>query len=855
MFPEGFITPLVLVLLVTVAGMCVQNSSWSKIQIPVALIAALAAIAGSVLARLRVADAVAHLFALVVGAALPLLLVLQVADLGMAPRATLRELGTEGVDWYLGDSIDPHVESLLVSLIMGFVLWLVGYLAGWALFRRGWLLPTLVLPGFLVLVNLGYADDPDTRYLLVYAGLALILVTRHFWFQQRQQWHRARMVSSGGVSSMALTAGLVIALGATIVGAVAPSSLSQATFQPLMDESWTQMQSAQERVASWIDGSGEPLTAADVADAGSYAAFDDAFSVGGPLNLGDDPQVLVSADWAPYLTAQTFDAYTGRGWQSTTEETFDPTGEDGKRYSPQMTFAPNQRVPLSDDATKSRTPNTVIVTPLVPTNGRLFTVDTYESSSVQSSVQMSWLQLDGVEIDLTSGDLSQVPTDLRGFVTLLMNSELTGEDQGKGPTANNAALQSEIDSQSTQLRQRFLSVTWSADDAGMVESITVTGQIPVYDDVDSVFARQGENASSAYQVVASSSTATGEDLATAGMEYPEWVTDRYLSLPDTTTARTQELAQTITADARNPYEAARAIEAYIRDYMVYDENVEEPPAGADIVDYLLFEDNHGYCEYSASAMTVLLRMMGIPARVAVGFYPGDYDANSGAFLYLQSNAHAWTEVFFPGYGWIPFEPTPSQPLLEAGAERESDNPDTEVQPTQTAGNESTAEVTEPTVDASTPVDPASDDLTLGPQVTPEGSEGGFTIPWLWVGLGAGIALLAASIAMAWFLPLRGVPMATSLFLRLRRIGGWMGVKPPPSSTPREFGRAFVKQVPVTRGHVERIVKTYEVDQYGPQGADARWLRGAEDAWSTIRRQVWRWPFRWRPRWFSKGEDR
>src|SRR6185312_4519207 len=82
-----------------------------------------------------------------------------------------------------------------------------------------------------------------------------------------------------------------------------------------------------------------------------------------------------------------------------------------------------------------------------------------------------------------------------------------------------------------------------------------------------------------------------------------------------------------------------------------------PPANRDVTDYFLFDAKAGYCEYFATAMTVLLRADNIPARMVTGYLPGARQAD-GRFLSRESQAHAWVEVYFPQYGWITFDPTP-----------------------------------------------------------------------------------------------------------------------------------------------------------------------------------------------------
>src|SRR5690606_771 len=124
----------------------------------------------------------------------------------------------------------------------------------------------------------------------------------------------------------------------------------------------------------------------------------------------------------------------------------------------------------------------------------------------------------------------------------------------------------------------------------------------------------GQDGATGYDVTSLLSNASADQLRNATGEYPEWVTDRYLALPESVTQRTVDLVAQLTSAETNPYDRAKAIESFLRQHIDYDLNVGVPPEGADIVDYVLFESHRGYCEYYASAMTVMLRTLGIPAK-------------------------------------------------------------------------------------------------------------------------------------------------------------------------------------------------------------------------------------------------
>ncbi len=152
-------------------------------------------------------------------------------------------------------------------------------------------------------------------------------------------------------------------------------------------------------------------------------------------------------------------------------------------------------------------------------------------------------------------------------------------------------------------------------------------------------------------------------LQTAGQRYPDWIREDYLTLPPEVPQRVKDLALELTASAATPYDRARAIESYLRTFP-YTLDVPRPPANRDVVDYFLFDLKKGYCDYYASAMVVLARAAGVPARLAIGYAPGTYNLNSRRFVVTEADAHSWVEVYFPGVGWVPFEPTAARPSLE-----------------------------------------------------------------------------------------------------------------------------------------------------------------------------------------------
>jgi len=176
------------------------------------------------------------------------------------------------------------------------------------------------------------------------------------------------------------------------------------------------------------------------------------------------------------------------------------------------------------------------------------------------------------------------------------------------------------------------------------------------------------------------STATIAQLRETGTDYPQWVTDRYLMVPSTVTTRTLELADQIGALHDNPYDIAAAVTAYMRTRIRYRETIPSPPRDQEPLDWFLFDQREGFCNYYASAEIILLRSQGIPARLAVGFAQGERQSGSGTYLVRQHDAHTWPEVYFAGIGWVEFEPTASQRPIYRVLGQRSSNDDTSTLP-------------------------------------------------------------------------------------------------------------------------------------------------------------------------------
>jgi transglutaminase-like putative cysteine protease len=174
--------------------------------------------------------------------------------------------------------------------------------------------------------------------------------------------------------------------------------------------------------------------------------------------------------------------------------------------------------------------------------------------------------------------------------------------------------------------------------------------------------RRTLEAGETYAVRSQVPDADAERLRRAGTDYPDRVTDAYLQLPESTTQRVRDRAANVTRDAETPYEKAVAIERYLEANKEY--SLDVPAPSGDVADTFLFERESGYCTYYATAMVVMLRSEGVPARFVTGYTPGE-SVGDDERVVRGLNSHAWVEVYFPEVGWIRFDPTPAEPRLAA----------------------------------------------------------------------------------------------------------------------------------------------------------------------------------------------
>jgi protein-glutamine gamma-glutamyltransferase len=214
------------------------------------------------------------------------------------------------------------------------------------------------------------------------------------------------------------------------------------------------------------------------------------------------------------------------------------------------------------------------------------------------------------------------------------------------PVASDAVF---VAADATAVRGRFASGSGLAD--------TIHRNYLLMDSTRSIFNPFPKYTELSYEATSVAPPRREDQLRAVGTNYPADVRDRYLQLP-ALDSRIPPLAVQATAGAANPYDKAVALEKYLRTHYGYTLELTALPVNDPLATFL-FVRRAGHCEYFASAMTVMLRSLGIPARYINGFQTGEYNDVGGDFIVRASDAHSWVEAYFPGAGWVEFDPTPA----------------------------------------------------------------------------------------------------------------------------------------------------------------------------------------------------
>ena len=671
--------------------------------------------------------------------------------------------------------------------------WLTGFVGAWLFLRMHNFWGVFVLGGIGLFSNLTFLPPNIGFHLGVYLFTALLLVARIQVVRRQDHWRERNVTYDTHLGSLTFSDSFFLGAAVIVIAFLLPVS-----------GGWTPATNAYESMrsplASWEDDFNRLFAGLPARRPLGYRIWDDVMAFQGTINPATTPALVVESEVPMYWKARTYGAYTGKGWISEGTE-FQPLG-----YSPEFS-APHEK--------QERFEATYTVTPLYD-SGRMFSGDRVVGSDQE--VEIETLAPPVYEIDLSREDL------LPGFPPALAR---TSRALHAAVVENNGA---NADTALASLLPSNLRLQDVRREDGRVVGAVLIEALPSPADVLSVRKPGGEfESSQPYKVSSLISLARPEDLRSADGEYPIYVLDRYTRLPATVPDRVHRLARDMTSGEVTSYDKAKAIEHYLKT-IPYNLSIEPPPFDADGVDHFLFDQKQGYSEYFASAMAVLLRSVGVPARVAAGYTLGD-ELEPGVFAVTDSHSHAWVEVYFPGYSWIAFEPTPGEELPSVYEPGRADAVGSDFMAPEGATGQFTclADFLE-----------GCDELEAGPPGDLDVGPGSGIVNsllgiWPWV-VGIAVGLIAIVLAVLWFWKryLAASPVPQEAFSRLSMLGRLAAVGPRPHQTPYQFGARLAAALPGCQPQLHIVTDTYVRFRYGGRTLSDQEEDRLTGAWTSLR---------------------
>ena len=790
---QGWATLGFLALMLVVVGESITSARW--VETPgLVLLLVLSAMAGMVLAKVRARWYLLQTLGLLVGGLVVLWRTSLVID---APSTSerVREMFDRLDVWYeaatsggISTDLMPFTALLLSAT------WLLGFFGSWFVFRRNNVWFAVVMSGVVLMTNLSFLPDDLALRFFMFMLLAMLLIVRVSVVQRHEIWRNVRIRFTPANGWLTIHASLWFSAIVLLVAALLPTNWVSV---PVAAELWGIGRTPVARVEDVFTRLFSTLpTRKDLP--GRF--FGSTLPFMGKIAFGGEVVASAITEYPSYWLSQTYSEYTSLGWIAPETE--------------QIEVGPEILPPPRTDHTKRESVSQTLT--LKFSDDKFLSGGDYNWVSRSGTLDSLLPKKFAIDINDPSQDAS-LPDDIQ---------ELAAELRS---TAKRSAADAADQSISVLLPDDLIVLDSQTDSGGGVGSITLQRKAPIAPDVtgwnfDTKFAEDDS-----YGMESFVSTATDDELRRARSSYDRFITDHYLQLPASLPQRVRDLALQLTEGHTSPLDKALAVQEYLRGpTFTFSREIDAPPRGDDGVEHFLFETKTGYSDYFGSSMAVMLRVAGVPARMAVGYAPGELEQESGRRLIRDSDSHSWVQVYFPSYGWIDFEPTPNWiiqarvpggvegiPLPEAGGDLGG-------------GDASSGE---------TPFDFLDEEFLQG--LGSSGFTG--TLP---TGLNryliaAGIAIVALAIVVLvsrLFLSfgLGGLSTEEKAYAKMGRLGLIARVRPRSNQTPWEYAAVVGLAVPNAAEAARSIATTYALSRYGRRPPDEDELVELNAAWKRVR---------------------
>ena len=817
--------------ILAVAVSSVEAAQWVETP-PLAPIVVAAALLGAVIGRGWKLEYAYHIAVIALGV---LIAYMSAVYLTAAVELSLKfdELHARLAEWWLAvTGEDATNDTLPLSMILVLLAWLAGYVSSWSLFkyRNPWL--SLVAVGTGLLVTLTYLTESFFIYMLGFFFLSLLLIVHTTGLKRRSEMQAQGRTYPAAIHRLSLLTGLLLSV--VTLGAVALVPMSDTDTRPLrfalrpIDRAVEDIRGELYRVFASVPGH----------RLASLRFFGDVLPLVRPVPIGEDHVLSSNSPFPFYWPAVAYDEYTSKAWKVENTEV-----RSFATYSPSQPEEEEEGLELQafTDTSLAYWVQLHVDSPYLMVGGKPVLVEPGAEQQIPVT-EIFTLDLKDMEVNETlPADLKEMAAGMS--VSAAQNGDLAMADIPPEIFVMN--LTKELESGSTyDLNIETNSTSYQADlgqaldrpgrTVGMEVTQTPIGSSPVlYKSLEPL------RPNSTYRIVAELNLASEEAMREASQDYYPGILNRYLQVPDSLPARVRTLAAALTEESTNPYDSAQAIEAFLRT-MEYTTAPGEIDHDADVVDYFLFQSREGPSDYFASSMAMMLRTLGIPTRMVLGFGPGIADPEEAGYLVKDRDSHSWPEVFFPGIGWVPFEPTPIYDLRPRGIPGGAFNLEEILGGIGELGPDAGTELSElvETEQEREERDPGGGPLPDGQGIralptlhygTPLGAGGAFFVVFIAIGV--------VLMRLLWARQYGEFSTPETAYNRIRRLVIFLGIPCPPSQTPYEFAEQLSDLLPDHRDDVYLICRTFVEKRYGGRNPSSVEVVRMLWAWNRIKRAL------------------
>ena len=805
---QGWVTLGLFILTLLVTASLVTDARWVELPgLRGTLI--LSALCGLGLAKIRRHAALLHPIGLAVGAVVVVWNGSQV--IGGSAYERLGSLGERLSTWYQvasGEGISTDVLPMSMG-ILG-IAWLLGYLGSWFIYRRSNVWVGVLIVGVTILTTLSYLplDIKYTSRFFLFTLLAMLLIVRMSSIQRQADWQKTGTSFQHSDSWTALFAASAISIVVLLAAALIPARVYISDF---LVDTWRAGRSPVE----FLEEEFSRLFGIVPSRKNAYGRyFGSTMPFKGEISFDGDTAIWADSGYPSYWTTRTYSEYTSKGWKS-------------GRTEPLYT-TPDTLMPAPQETAKRLDVNQTVML-------------NFETKSAMAGGELQWisepmvlhtLQPKRFELNLLAPVVDPaLPEDVRGVAVTLRDELNPLPEQEFVESYISRLLPQDLVLLDLVLLDVEIQTSELSEEPIVVESVILERKAPVTQEVVSWRFAERLDRGDNYSMVSSVSLADGRDLRNAETEYSGFIRDHYVSLPVDLPDRVGDLAADVTANAPTPYDKVLGIQDYLRSpIFTFSQGVEAPPPDQDAVDHFLFETQTGYSDHYASAMAVMLRSIGVPARLAGGYSPG-VALLSGTKRVADRDSHVWVQVYFPEYGWIDFEPTPNW----------------DVHTRQLPSAAVTSDEGALPLDRLARPDPTA--LGLEPDLLFPGGEfrqrslmdRAFNLNNLVIlaSVVGGLGVLALFARTVWMFGLGKLNPAEQAYAKMNRLGSLAGIGRRAGQTATDYALVLGGRVPQVASAAAAVSAGYSSITYGRGETTEEEELELNDSWRTVRRGLFR----------------